>query len=77
MKKAEELFEKHSRPIPATDNSRFFVLSKLEFEDALTEDRQQIKDMIDETIEKEEGAGHLKTCSRLVTRVLREIRSKL
>ena len=48
MKTPDELFEKHKTYIIDQSNFEWAVISHFDFIRALAEDRQQIKDMIDE-----------------------------
>ena len=54
MKTAEELYEKHKSKIETYDgeirtaHQDFWCVFYLDFQNAITEDRKQIKDMIDE-----------------------------
>ena len=61
MKTAEELYEKHKSKIETYDgeirtaHQDFWCVFYLDFQNAITEDRKQIKDMIDEMIEGLKG----------------------
>ena len=64
MKTAEELYEKHKSKIETYDgeirtaHQDFWCVFYLDFQNAITEDRKQIKDMIDNMLKAEDDAGY-------------------
>ena len=69
MKTPEELYGKHG-------SRRFGLMSMVDFTEALSEDRQQIKDMIDE-MEEESGYYVDSNYKRGYKTALNQLRSKL
>ena len=68
MKTAEELYNEHISNTERGRKQRTQGLSLGSFTEALTEDRQQIKDMIDEMIEKSYKVPDVEKPPNTVTR---------
>ena len=79
MKTADSFYSKYEFPLRRDRSSGVYTKDDLlEFAEAFaTEHDQEIIKMIDEMIVKENSGEHLKTCSRLVTQALTELRSRL